>query len=71
MSLSNKINMIELYNIYIYEKYKELKNSGKVINNYDLSKIFEWFSCVKLTEKYKKTFMNIATLIQHLKKTIK
>ena len=48
--------MIELYNIYIYEKYKELKDSGKIVDNNDLWKIFEWFSCIKLTEKHKRTF---------------
>jgi len=50
------INMTELYNIYIYEKYKELKNSGKILDNNDLWKIFEWFSCIKLSEKYKRSF---------------
>lgn len=30
------INMTELYNIYIYEKYKELKNSGNILDNNDL-----------------------------------
>ena len=30
--------MTELYNIYIYEKYKEIKNSGKIIDNNDLCK---------------------------------
>lgn len=52
----HNINITELYNIYIYEKYKELKNSGKVLDNNDLWKIFEWFSCIKLTEKYERTF---------------
>jgi superfamily II DNA or RNA helicase len=49
-------NMTDLYNINIYEKYKELKNSGKIVDNNDLWKIFEWFSCIKLSEKYKRPF---------------
>lgn len=56
MSSTNQNNIIEVYNIYIYERYKELKNSGKTIDNYDLSKIFEWFSCVKLNEACGRTF---------------
>lgn len=54
--ITNNNNMTYLYNIYIYEKYKELKDSGKTIDNNDLWKIFEWFSCIKITEKHKRTF---------------
>jgi hypothetical protein len=53
--------MNDLYNIYIYERYKSLKNSDKT--EYDnnklwlnLWKIFEYFSCIKLTDEYKKQF---------------
>lgn len=36
-----------LYDIYIYERYKDLKKSEKIeYDNNDLSKIFEWFSCI-------------------------
>ena len=52
-----KVN--KLYNINIYERYKELKNSGKTIDtidNYDLSKIFEWYSCIYLYQEYKNPF---------------
>ena len=44
--------MNNLYNINIYEKYKELKNNNVEIDNYKLSKIFEWFTCIKLTEEH-------------------
>jgi superfamily II DNA or RNA helicase len=47
---------VNLYNIYIYEKYLQLKNSNNLINNDNLWKIFEWFTCIKLQEKYGKTF---------------
>jgi superfamily II RNA helicase len=48
--------MNQLYNIYIFEKYSEIKNSGKELDNNDLWKIFEWFSCIKLTKKYNQQF---------------
>jgi hypothetical protein len=46
----------KLYKIYIYEKYKDLINSGKNIDNNDLWKIFEWLSCIKLSEEYQEIF---------------
>ena len=49
-----KVN--KLYKIYIYEKYIELKNSEKILDNYDLAKIFEWFSCIYLYQQYNKLF---------------
>ena len=52
-----KVN--KLYKINIYERYKELKNAGKTndtLDNYDLSKIFEWYSCIYLYQQYKKPF---------------
>jgi hypothetical protein len=52
--------MTTLYNKYIiniYERYLDLKKSNKqVFDNYDLSKIFEYYSCLKLTDEYKKQF---------------
>jgi superfamily II DNA or RNA helicase len=52
--------MATIYNKYIiniYERYLDLKNSNKqVFDNYDLSKIFEYYSCLKLTDEYKKQF---------------
>jgi len=50
------IKVNKLYKIYIYEKYIELKNSEKILDNYDLSKIFEWYSCIYLYKQYKKQF---------------
>ena len=43
------------YKINIYERYLDLKNSGKTIDqidNNDLWKIFEYLSCIKLTKEY-------------------
>jgi mevalonate pyrophosphate decarboxylase len=50
MDISNK------YNIYIQQAYDGLKSSGKEINNYDLGKIFEYYSCIQLSKKYKQLF---------------
>jgi len=51
---------MEPYNKYIiniFERYKDLKNSNKEnLDNKDLSKIFEYYSCIKLSEEYKKPF---------------
>ena len=52
----NEKNEMNSYKINIYEKYSDLKNSGKNIqefDNNDLWKIFEWLSCIKLTEEFK------------------
>ena len=45
------------YTIYIYERYLDLKKSNKPeLDNNDLWKIFEYYSCLKLSEEYKKPF---------------
>ena len=52
---------IELYKNNIYQRYTELINAGKKqndLNNNDLWKIFEWYSCIKLSEENKTTFYN-------------
>ncbi len=46
-----------IYNTYIYERYKSLKESQKnEYDNNDLSKIFEYYSAIKLKELYNKDF---------------
>ena len=43
------------YETYIYERYKSLKESEKQeYNNNDLSKIFEYYAAIKLTELHGK-----------------
>jgi ERCC4-related helicase len=50
------------YKNYIYFRYNELKRSGKLDAltnndiNKDLSKLFEYYSCLKLTDIYKQEF---------------
>ena len=48
---------MERYKLLIYERYKDLLNANKnELDNYDLSKIFEYYSCIKLSEEYNKPF---------------
>ena len=45
------------YRINIFERYNDLLKSKKEsFDNNDLCKIFEYYSCIKLTEEYKKQF---------------
>ncbi len=46
-----------LKKIKIYNRYLNLKNSDKIeYDNYDLAKIFEYFTCIKLSEEFKTIF---------------
>jgi len=53
-------DLIANYNIKIYENVKDLLNSGKNIDEFDLKKdllqIFKWFTCIKLSEEYNTPF---------------
>jgi superfamily II DNA or RNA helicase len=54
-----EICKIEIYKIEIYERYRDLINSGKKaenLDNNDLWKIFEYYSCIKLSNDYNKNF---------------
>ena len=47
------------YKRLIIDRCLDLINSGKELSycsNYDLAKIFEYYSCIKLSEKYKQDF---------------
>jgi superfamily II DNA or RNA helicase len=45
------------YKINIYERYTDLKKSSKQeFDNNDLWKIFEYYSCIKLSEEYNRPF---------------
>lgn len=56
----NEINKLTTrYNTYIYNRYQDLLKSGKQkenINNFDLAKIFEYYSCIKLSEEFNQPF---------------
>ena len=49
--------MNNLYILNIFDRYTDLKKSNKLqFTKNDLSKIFEYYSCIKLSNEYKKTF---------------
>ena len=50
------MELYDLYNIKIYEKYNDIIKSGNEINNNNLSKIFEYYSCIQLYTKYNQIF---------------
>ncbi len=52
-------NILELYESYIYDRSKDLVNSGKEYNdwnNFDLAKIFEYYTCIQLSKEYNDVF---------------
>lgn len=54
---TNTLELINLYKIYIYDRYQVLKQSNKQeYDNYDLAKIFEYYICIKLMEETNKSF---------------
>jgi len=51
------MNQTTKYLTYIYERYLTLKNSNKTsYDNNDLWKIFEYYTCIKLSQDYKRQF---------------
>ena len=53
-------NIIEKYKNNIYNRYKDLlkakESTSTELTNNNLSKIFEYYSCIKLSEEYKQLF---------------
>lgn len=48
---------VNLYLINIFERYTDLKNSNKQeFDNNDLCKIFEYYSCIQLSQEYQRPF---------------
>src|SRR5579872_6530057 len=60
--IEKKANDVHTYDLYIkriYERYNDILKSGKKredMTNNDLWKIFEYFTCIKLTNRYRKQF---------------
>ena len=53
----------DIYNFYIYNRYQDLlKAKHYDFNNNDLCKIFEYYSCIKLTEEYKTEFLEYSDI---------
>ena len=51
------MNITEIYEHKIYERYNDLKLSGKeFFDNTDLCKIFEYYTCIKLTKELNQPF---------------
>jgi hypothetical protein len=50
------MDIIDKYNIYIQHAYDNLIFSEKELDNYDLDKIFEYYSCIQMSKKYKQLF---------------
>jgi hypothetical protein len=51
--------LITIYKVQIYNRYNNLIKSGKKsneFNNFDLAQIFEYYSCIKLSEESKQPF---------------
>ncbi len=49
--------LIDRYNINIFERYSDLKNAGKTnVTHYDLAKIFEYYTCIQLSKQYNQPF---------------
>ena len=56
--------MITKYNNDIYNRYKDLLKAKKSedLDNNDLCKIFEYYSCIKLTQEYNSIFYEYADI---------
>ena len=50
------MDILDKYKVYIQHSYDDLIFSGKEIDNHTLSKIFEYFSCIKLSNEYNQLF---------------
>lgn len=48
--------MNQIYNIYIYERYSDLKKSKIELNHSNLWKIFEWYTANILANEYQENF---------------
>lgn len=51
--------MNQIYDYLIFQRYNDLIISGKTSNdmdNYDLAKIFEYYTCIKLHQTYDQIF---------------
>ena len=58
------------YKRLIIDRCLDLINSGKELSycsNYDLAKIFEYYSCIKLSEEYKQQFYEYTDISNNFK----
>lgn len=52
------MDTVNLYQIYIIDRYRDLKINNIEITNFNLAKIFEWYSCIMLSQEYNQVFYN-------------
>ena len=57
------------YNNYIYDRYTDLLKckTASELNNYDLCKIFEYYSCIKLSHEFNTVFYEYNDIPQQFK----
>jgi len=56
---------MDIYRKAIYRKYSDLIKSGKkstILDNNDLAKIFEYYSCIKLSEEFNQKFLEYSDI---------
>ena len=55
--MNNIKAVIDRYNINIFERYSDLKRADKFkVTHNDLAKIFEYYTCIKLSYEYNQAF---------------
>ena len=70
--MKNKNNLIHRYNTNIFNRYQDLLKSEKNkdnFNNFDLAKIFEYYSCLKLSEEFNQEFYEYSDIEPEFKET--
>src|SRR5437868_2956601 len=48
--------LIRIYNTKMAERYLDLKNSGNPLDHYNLSKLFEYYTCIQLMHEHQRPF---------------
>jgi hypothetical protein len=65
------MNLVDKYNSRMSKIYKSLIKSGKTeFNNYDLSLLFEYYSCIQLTKEYHQNFYIYNDIQSEFKETM-
>jgi len=61
--------MQNLYNIHIFERYSHLKKNKTEFDNNDLWKIFEYYTCILLSQEFNSTFYEYDDITPEFKET--
>lgn len=68
--MKNQEEMITYYKNKIYDRFNDLINAGKKsedFDNFDLARIFEYYSCIKLTEETNTLYYHYDDIDQQFK----